>query len=111
VDVYFKGTLINGTPFDGTEDGFPRQFSVKSLISGWKEALESMREGDHWELVIPANLAYGAAGSSDGSIPPNQTLVFDLQLLQVVEKSKEQLMEEQVEQQKDENSHPGPGAE
>ena len=111
VDVYYTGALINGTVFDGTEEGFPRQFVTKSLISGWKEALQIMREGDHWQLVIPATLGYGAAGSSDGSIPPNQTLVFDLQLLQVLPKSKEQLMQEQQEQQQNQDSHPGPGAE
>ena len=110
-EVYYTGKLINGTVFDGTEDGFPRQFVTKTLIRGWMEALEIMREGDHWELVIPANLAYGAAGSSDGTIPPNQTLVFDLQLLQVVPKSKEQEAQEQAEKAKEEAAHPGPGAE
>jgi len=111
VDVYYTGKLINGTVFDGTEEGFPRQFVTKTLIRGWMEALEIMREGDHWELVIPSNLAYGAAGSSDGTIPPNQTLVFDLQLLQVIPKSKEEQEREQAEQAKDQESHPGPGAE
>ena len=111
VDVYYTGKLINGTVFDGTEDGFPHRFVTKTLIRGWTEALEIMREGDHWELVIPANLAYGPAGSSDGTIPPNQTLIFDLQLLQVLPKSKEQEAVEQAEKAKEESSHPGPGAE
>ena len=111
VEVYYTGKLINGTVFDGTEDGFPHRFVTKTLIRGWTEALEIMREGDHWELVIPANLAYGAAGSSDGTIPPNQTLVFDLQLLQVMQKSKEEQAQEQAEKAKDQESHPGPGAE
>ncbi|MBV9331084.1 MAG: FKBP-type peptidyl-prolyl cis-trans isomerase [Alphaproteobacteria bacterium] len=110
VEVYYTGMLINGTVFDGTEDGFPRSFVTKDLISGWKEALEIMREGDHWRLVIPASLAYGARGSSDGSIPPNQTLVFDLQLLQVAAKTPEQLQQEQAQKARDEESHPGPGA-
>jgi FKBP-type peptidyl-prolyl cis-trans isomerase len=111
VDVYYTGKLINGAVFDGTEEGFPRQFVTKTLIRGWMEALEIMREGDHWELVVPGNLAYGAAGSSDGTIPPNQTLIFDLQLLQVVPKSKEQQQEEQAEKAKAQEGHPGPGAE
>jgi FKBP-type peptidyl-prolyl cis-trans isomerase len=111
VEVYYSGQLINGTVFDGTEDGFPRQFVTKNLIKGWTEALEIMREGDHWQLVIPANLAYGPAGSSDGTIPPNQTLIFDLQLLQVLPKSPQQQQQEQAEQQRDLESHPGPGAE
>ncbi len=81
VTVYYKGALINGTVFDSTEPGLPATFTVNKLIPGWMEALELMREGDHWELVIPANLAYGARGAGSGVIPPNQTLVFDLQLV------------------------------
>src|SRR5262249_31376854 len=111
VEVYYTGKLINGEVFDGTEEGFPRTFPVKGLISGWKEALEIMREGDHWELVIPASLAYGSAGSRDGSVPPNQTLVFDLQLLNVATKSPQQLQEEQAEKAREDEGHPGPGAE
>jgi FKBP-type peptidyl-prolyl cis-trans isomerase len=111
VDVYYTGKLINGTVFDGTEDGFPHQFVTKNLIRGWTEALEIMREGDHWQLVVPANLAYGSAGSSDGTIPPGQTLVFDLQLLQVLPKSQQQQQQEQAQQQRDQETHPGPGAE
>jgi hypothetical protein len=111
VEVYYTGKLISGEIFDGTEEGFPRRFEVKGLINGWKEALQIMREGDHWELVIPASLAYGAAGSRDGSVPPNQTLVFDLQLLSVAAKSPEQLQAEQAEKAREEEAHPGPGAE
>lgn len=110
VEVYYTGKLINGEVFDGTEDGFPRTFPVKGLISGWKEALQIMREGDHWELVIPASLAYGSAGSKDGAIPPNQTLVFDMQLLSVAQKSPEQLQAEQAEKAREDEAHPGPGA-
>lgn len=83
VSVYYKGSLINGTVFDSTEPGLPASFPVNKLIPGWTEALELMREGDHWELVIPANLAYGARGAGDGLIPPNQVLVFDLELVKV----------------------------
>jgi FKBP-type peptidyl-prolyl cis-trans isomerase len=84
VQVYYSGSLINGTVFDSTEPGLPATFTVDELIPGWTEALEIMREGDHWQLVIPANLAYGARGAGDGLIPPNQTLVFDLQLVKVL---------------------------
>jgi len=80
--VNYKGTLINGKVFDATEPGMPAQFTVNKLIPGWTEALQLMREGDQWELVIPANLAYGARGAG-GAIPPNQTLVFDLTLISV----------------------------
>ncbi|MGH6888594.1 MAG: FKBP-type peptidyl-prolyl cis-trans isomerase [Rhizomicrobium sp.] len=82
VDVYYTGTLINGKVFDKTEQGLPASFVVDKLIPGWAEALEIMREGDHWQLVIPANLAYGPRGMG-GVIPPNQTLVFDLELVNV----------------------------
>jgi FKBP-type peptidyl-prolyl cis-trans isomerase FklB len=82
VTVYYTGALINGTVIDATEAGFPATFPANSLIPGWDEALQLMREGDHWQLVIPANLAYGARGQG-GTVPPNQVLVFDLELVKV----------------------------
>jgi len=84
VQVYYSGALINGTVFDSTEPGLPATFEVDQLIPGWTQALEIMREGDHWQLVIPSSLAYGARGAGDGLIPPNQTLVFDLELVKVL---------------------------
>lgn len=84
VQVYYSGSLINGTVFDSTEPGLPATFTVNELIPGWTQALEVMREGDHWQLVIPSDLAYGARGAGDGAIPPNQTLVFDLELVKVL---------------------------
>ena len=83
VTVSYKGTLINGKVFDATEPGMPAQFVVNKLIPGWTEGLQLMREGDEWELVIPANLAYGSRGAGDGAIPPGQTLMFDLTLVTV----------------------------
>jgi FKBP-type peptidyl-prolyl cis-trans isomerase FklB len=83
VTAYYTGSLINGTVFDATEAGFPANFTVNQLIPGWTEALELMREGDHWQIVIPPDLAYGARGAGDGKIPPNQVLVFDLELIKV----------------------------
>jgi FKBP-type peptidyl-prolyl cis-trans isomerase len=88
VTVNYKGTLINGKVFDATEPGLPAQFTVNKLIPGWTEALQLMREGDEWELVIPASLAYGARGAG-GAIPPDQTLVFDLTLISVSPPPKE----------------------
>ncbi|HVP83908.1 MAG TPA: FKBP-type peptidyl-prolyl cis-trans isomerase [Rhizomicrobium sp.] len=88
VSCYYKGQLINGKVFDATEPGFPAQFTVNQLIPGWTEALELMREGDRWQLVVPSNLAYGERGSGD--IPPNQTLVFDLEVLTVTPAPAEQ---------------------
>jgi len=83
VTVYYKGQLINGKVFDSTEPGLPSKFVVNKLIPGWTEALKLMREGDHWELVIPPDLAYGMRGAAGGLIPPSQALVFDLQLVKV----------------------------
>ena len=82
VEVLYKGSLINGKVFDQTEPDLPAQFVVNGVIPGWTEALEIMREGDEWELVIPPNLAYGTRGQPP-VIPPNQTLVFDVTLLKV----------------------------
>jgi FKBP-type peptidyl-prolyl cis-trans isomerase FklB len=87
VDVNYTGTLINGKVFDKTEPGMPANFVVNKLIPGWTEALTLMREGDHWQLVIPAGLAYGSRAMG-GVIPPNQTLVFDLELMKVTPASK-----------------------
>jgi hypothetical protein len=83
VDVYYTGKMINGTVFDGTSPGLPATFTVAvgRIISGWVEALQMMRVGDHWQIILPAQLAYGIKGTPDGGIPPNQTLIFDLRLL------------------------------
>lgn len=83
VDVVYTGMLINGKVFDGTEPMTPAHFTVNKLIPGWTEALSLMRVGDKWHLVIPSNLAYGARGAGDGLIPPNQVLVFDMELLSI----------------------------
>ncbi|HYS46571.1 MAG TPA: FKBP-type peptidyl-prolyl cis-trans isomerase [Rhizomicrobium sp.] len=82
VKVYYTGTLINHAIFDGTSPGLPASFKLNSVIPGWIEALQLMREGDHWLLTIPPNLGYGVRGAGDGAIPPNQTLVFDIKLLE-----------------------------
>jgi FKBP-type peptidyl-prolyl cis-trans isomerase len=82
VDVYYRGTLINGKLFDQTKPGVPAQFPVNGVIPGWTEALLLMREGDRWELVIPADLAYGSSGAGD-AVPPDQTLVFEVSLVKV----------------------------
>ena len=102
VTVYYTGALINGTVFDGTEEGLPAQFKTSALIPGWTEALEMMREGDVWHIVIPGDLAYGARGAGNGMIPPNQVLVFDVTLVSVTTPK---------EQPKDDEGHPGNGAE
>ena len=82
VTVYYKGALIDGKVFDQTKPEEPATFPSGMLIPGWVEALQKMKTGDTWELVIPAALGYGEEGAGD-SIPPNQTLVFTMSLVKV----------------------------
>lgn len=80
VTVHYRGTLIDGTEFDSSyarEE--PANFPIPAVIPGWVEALQLMSVGSKWELVIPAELAYGEQGG--GPIPPNATLVFEVELL------------------------------
>ncbi len=83
VQVTYKGQLIDGTVFDQTQPGSPAEFPAGRLIKGWVEALSIMKEGDRWELVIPSDLAYGERGTPGGPIPPNQVLVFEMELLAI----------------------------
>ena len=76
VTVNYVGRLLNGTQFDGRDN---QQFTLNSVIAGWTEGLGSMQVGGRRQLIIPANLGYGVNGS--GNIPPNSTLVFDVELL------------------------------
>jgi FKBP-type peptidyl-prolyl cis-trans isomerase FklB len=82
VTVTYKGSLIDGRVFDQTAPGQTASFPAGRLIAGWVEALPLMKEGDEWELVVPASLGYGAEGAGN-DIPPNATLIFDLTLVQV----------------------------
>ncbi len=82
VTVEYKGWLINGKVFDRSRPDEPRVFTAGGVIPGWREALMKMKTGDYWQLVIPADLAYGADGVG-GAIPPDQTLVFTVRLLKV----------------------------
>jgi len=88
VSCYYKGALINGKVFDATEPGFPATFGVNGVIRGWSEALELMRVGDRWQLVVPSGLGYGERGAPP-NIPPGQTLVFEIELLGVAEAAPE----------------------
>lgn len=81
VTVEYTGRLINGTVFDSTEKaGKPATFKVSQVIPGWTEALQLMPIGSTWELYIPANLAYGSRNVG-GMIGPNETLIFNVHLL------------------------------
>ena len=83
VVVHYVGQLIDGTEFDSSRGrGTPATFSLGGIIPGWQEVLQLMREGDIWEVVIPSELAYGAQGAG-ASIGPNETLVFEIELISV----------------------------
>lgn len=84
VRCHYHGTLLNGTVFDSSvERGQPAVFGVNQVIKGWVEALQLMPIGSKWRLYIPSELAYGEQGAG-GSIEPNSTLIFDVELLGIV---------------------------
>ncbi len=85
VIAHYKGTLLDGTVFDSSYDrGEPATFPVNGVIQGWQEILPMMKEGGKWEVVIPANLAYGPRGAGPNSpIGPNETLKFEIELIAI----------------------------
>lgn len=85
VKVHYKGSLINGKVFDSSYDrGSPATFPVTGVIKGWIEALQLMNVGDKFQLTIPPELGYGERGTGR-DIGPNATLLFDVELLEIVE--------------------------
>ena len=84
VKCHYHGTLINGTVFDSSvQRGTPAVFGVSQVIPGWVEALQLMPVGSKWRLFVPSNLAYGEHGAGE-IIEPNSTLIFDVELLDIV---------------------------
>lgn len=83
VRTHYEGTLISGEVFDSSyKRGQPAEFPVGGVIAGWTEALQLMQEGAKWRLYIPSDLAYGERAA--GSIPPHSTLIFDIELIEVL---------------------------
>ncbi len=83
VETNYRGTLISGSEFDSSaKNGGPVSFPVNRVIPGWTEALQLMKVGSKWQLFIPAELAYGM-NSPGPEIPPNSTLVFEIELLAI----------------------------
>jgi FKBP-type peptidyl-prolyl cis-trans isomerase len=84
VSVHYTGTLIDGTEFDSSrERGQPAVFPLNGVISGFSEGLRQLKEGGRAKLYIPAAIGYGERGG--GPIPPNATLIFDIELLDVID--------------------------
>lgn len=82
VQVHYRGTLLNGKEFDSSyKRNQPAEFPLNRVIRGWTEGLQLMKAGGKNRFVIPANLAYGDQGNA--GIPPNSTLIFEVELLAV----------------------------
>ena len=84
--MHYKGALVDGTVFDSSfERNQPIEFLLGEgqVIPGWDEGIQLLRVGDKARFVIPSHLAYGSAGAGGGVIPPNATLIFDVELMDV----------------------------
>lgn len=83
--MHYTGTLTDGTVFDSTvERGEPAKFPVNRVISGWQEVVPMMKVGSKWRIHIPFEMAYGNRAARE-RIPPFSTLVFEMELLEIVE--------------------------
>ena len=83
VVVHYRGRLLDGTEFDSSYGrGEPTEFMLGAVIPGWQAALQRMPVGSHWEVWIPAQLAYGEQGAG-GAIGPNQALHFEIELIEI----------------------------
>lgn len=84
VKVHYRGQLLSGKTFDSSfARGKPAVFGVNQVIAGWTEALQMMQEGATWKLYIPSKLGYGARGAGL-TIGPNELLIFDVELIEVL---------------------------
>lgn len=86
VKVNYEGRLLDGTVFDSSiARNHPAEFELNQVIEGWTEGLQLMQEGGKTRFFIPAKLAYGEVGAAD-AIGPNSTLIFDIELIQILSK-------------------------
>ena len=85
VVVNYTGKHINGEVFDSTDGRGPATFNLQGVVPGFREGLMLLGKGGKATLIMPGNLAYGANGTPDGSIQPNETLIFDVELLDIQE--------------------------
>lgn len=85
VRVHYKGTLLDGETFDSSYDrNEPVQFALQQVVPGWQEGLQLMPVGSKYKFWIPGKLGYGEQGTPGGPIGPNATLVFEVELLDIV---------------------------
>ena len=83
VSVHYRGKLTSGLEFDSSyKRNQPASFPVNGVIRGWTEALQLMKEGDKWELIIPPDLGYGSKGAGN-IIPPDSILIFEVELIEI----------------------------
>jgi len=85
VRVHYDGMMLDGKRFDSTLGKEPAEIPVNRVIPGWTEALQKMKVGDKWRIYVPSHLAYGPQGPPGGPIPPFATLIFDIELLDIVQ--------------------------
>ena len=82
--MHYEGRLVDGTVFDSSyEREQPAEFGLNQVITGWTEGLQLMKTGGKSRLFIPPELGYGPGGT--GSIPPNAVLIFDVELLEIIQ--------------------------
>jgi FKBP-type peptidyl-prolyl cis-trans isomerase len=90
VQISYSAHLINSKLVDTASADLPAVMTVGNAVRGLNEALQLMQPGDHWELVIPPDLAFGSKGTPDGNVPPGQTLVFDITLISIAQAQRAQ---------------------
>ena len=106
VECNYRGTTIDGKEFDSSyKRGEPASFPVGRVIKGWTEALQLMPVGSKWQLFVPSNLAYGESGAG-ADIPPNSTLIFEVELLSIKQPNGKQPDAKQPEVKQPETKQP-----
>jgi len=78
----YRGTFLDGSEFDSSQDGAPAKFTMQTVVPGFREALKLMPTGSKWQVFIPSQLAYGQRGAGK-DIGPNETLIFEMELVSI----------------------------